>query len=174
MPKLPDRVMHARLKRNLNTPKDQTANSIDATGISAMESLKEHNANKDPLSASHNFQTTTFKNLASTFRTRPSTTSKWTTSLNYKLRNSHDTRRDNLMKLFKQYKSEQRPQQSPPIKIGLSNTSHGSPDPPADQIGNTNYFMNRVESLDEPILEEKHEDHQAVDRQPGQKWSKQP
>ena len=163
--------MHARLKRNLNTPKDQTANSIDATGISAMESLKEHNANKDPLSASHNFQTTTFKNLASTFRTRPSTTSKWTTSLNYKLRNSHDTRRDNLMKLFKQYKSEQRPQQSPPMSIGLSNTGHGSPDPPADQIGNTNYFMNRVESLDEPILEENHE---AVDRQPGQKWSKQP
>ena len=48
---------------------------------------------------------------------------------------------------------------SQPINMQFKNTgkrAYGGATPQADQIGDDNYFMNRVESLDAPILEENH------------------
>lgn len=121
--------------------------------------------------------------MAATLKARPNTSSKWTGSLSYKLRNSHDIRRDNLMKLFNKYKFNVPPSHqslNPQYKVYSQPSNFGSisfvnkgvhsasnANPPTEQVGNNFYFMDRIESLDEPILEENQENnHESTDGQP--------
>ena len=53
--------------------------------------------------------------------------------------------------------------------------AYGGATPSADQIGNINYFMNRVESWDAPILEENHaNNHESTDGQTEEKSFQEP